>query len=256
MDISQIHAIVTGGASGIGLATARMLLSAGAAKIAILDQNQQALASLQLLGQPGRVRCLAADVRHPDQVQQATDEFTAWAGPPNLLVACAGVLLDGAITSLSFKGLQQYPPERWDETIGTNLNGIYHCVRSASAAMIRRHSPADGSSRGLIIALSSISRLGRAGQVAYSASKGAIVSMTLSLSQELAPYKIRCVAIAPGLVDTPMAAKIPEIHRAEMLSRVATRRLGQPEEIAHAVRFCIENEFFNGRVLEIDGGAY
>jgi 3-oxoacyl-[acyl-carrier protein] reductase len=104
--------------------------------------------------------------------------------------------------------------------------------------------------------LSSIARGGRAGLAAYSASKGGLASLTASLALELAPYRIRCVAIAPGMIDTPMTAQIPEAYRKETLSHVAAGRLGTPAEVAHAARFCVENDYFNGRVLEIDGGAF
>jgi 3-oxoacyl-[acyl-carrier protein] reductase len=110
--------------------------------------------------------------------------------------------------------------------------------------------------RGVIVNISSVSRQGRVGQTAYSASKGGIASMTFTLAQELAPYGIRCAAVAPGLVDTPMSDKIPGEAKKKMLEHVAVGRLGNPDEIAHGVLFCIENEFFNGRVLELDGGAF
>jgi 3-oxoacyl-[acyl-carrier protein] reductase len=207
---------------------------------------------------PERVRQFFVDVRNQQQVECALQQFGEWAGSLTLAVHCAGVLLDGAVTSVSFRGLQHYPLERWETTLDTNLTGAFLVSQAAINAMLRRRVPenTEGECRGLILTVSSISRLGRAGQAAYSASKGALVSLAVTLAQELAPYRIRSVVIAPGLVDTPMATQIPEAHRRDMLERVAVRRMGRPDEIAHAVRFCIENEFFNGRVLEIDGGAF
>jgi 3-oxoacyl-[acyl-carrier protein] reductase len=160
--------------------------------------------------------------------------------------------------SVSFAGVKRYPLEQWETTLDTNLTGAFLVSREAIAAMLRSRIPnsSPDECRGLVVTISSISRLGRAGQAAYSASKGALVSLAVTLAQELAPSRIRSVAIAPGLVDTPMAARIPQVHRSEMLDRVTVGRMGCPDEIAHAVRFCIENEFFNGRVLEIDGGAF
>jgi 3-oxoacyl-[acyl-carrier protein] reductase len=167
-----------------------------------------------------------------------------------VLVNNAGVLIDGAMVSFSFKGVSRYPLESWRATLETNLTGSFLSAQLAAEQMIRKRA------KGVIVNVSSISRQGRAGQSAYSASKGALASLTYTLAQELAPFKIRCVAVAPGLVDTPMAAQIPENYRKQMLSHVSAGRMGRPDEIAHGVRFCIENDFFNGRVLELDGGAF
>jgi 3-oxoacyl-[acyl-carrier protein] reductase len=125
---------------------------------------------------------------------------------------------------------------------------MFLCSQLAVEHMFRKRS------KGVIVNISSISRQGRAGQVSYSASKGGAASLTFTLAQELAPFGIRCVAIAPGLVATSMAEQIPEDRRKQMLSHVAVGRMGKPEEIAHGVLFCVENDFFNGRVLELDGG--
>jgi len=258
----SIHGIVTGAASGIGLAICKMLLDGGAAKVGMLDCQQarlQAAWEELVVNYPGdRVTQLCADVRESEQIARATKEFGEWAGGLNLAVNCAGVLLDGAVASVSFRGLARYSLEHWETTLNTNLKGAFLVAQEAISAMLRDRAPiaSGGSSRGLIVTISSISCHGRAGQAAYSASKGALVSLAVSLAQELAPYRIRSVALAPGLVDTPMAARIPERYTRDMIDRTAVRRMGRPDEIAHAVRFCIENEFFNGRVLEIDGGAF
>jgi len=240
-----------------------MLLQSGAPKVGMLDCDKTRLLAtweeLAAAYSPDRVARYLVDVRDLDQVKDAIGQFGEWAGGLNLVVNCAGILLDGAISSVSFRGVKQYPLENWDTTLDTNLKGAFLVVREAIVPMLRckvPHGSAEQSSQGLIVTISSISRMGRAGQAAYSASKGALVSMAVTLAQELASYRIRSVAIAPGLVDTPMAARIPLAHRKDMLDRVAVKRMGRPEEIAHAVLFCIENEFFNGRVLELDGGAF
>ena len=228
-----------------------MLLDAGAPKVGLLDSSEERLqAACQSLGYP-EDRCLPlnADVRDARQVKGAVDQFVEWSGSLNAVVHAAAVLLDGAIASVSFQGIRQYPIEHWDATLDTNLKGAFLVNRETLPRMMSKKG-------GVVIHISSVSRAGRAGQSAYSASKGGIVSLAASLAQELAPYGIRSVAIAPGLVDTPMAEQIPEVHRKDMLSRVAAGRMGRPEEIAHATRFCIENDFFNGRVLEVDGGAF
>jgi len=262
MRTDSINGIVTGAAGGIGLAICRMLLEAGAPKVGMLDSQpeklQAAREELAAAYAPDRVRQFCLDVRDQEKVARAVEQFAEWAGGLNLAVNCAGVLLDGAVMSVSFAGVKRYPLEQWETTLDTNLTGAFLVSREAIAAMLRSRIPnsSPDECRGLVVTISSISRLGRAGQAAYSASKGALVSLAVTLAQELAPSRIRSVAIAPGLVDTPMAARIPQVHRSEMLDRVTVGRMGCPDEIAHAVRFCIENEFFNGRVLEIDGGAF
>jgi 3-oxoacyl-[acyl-carrier protein] reductase len=254
MKTSGIRAIVTGATGGIGLATVKTLLDEGAAKVGILARNEEkihkAIESFESAGVASRLVPLLADVRQPEELSKAFEDFIRITDGLDVLVNNAGVLLDGALLSFSFRGLQRYSLENWQNTIDTNLRGTFLCSQIAVEHMFRKRC------KGVIINISSISRQGRAGQTAYSASKGAIASLTYTLAQELAPYGIRCTGIAPGLIDTPMAAIIPEEARKKMLEQVAVHRMGQPEEIAQGVIFCIQNEFFNGRVLELDGGAF
>jgi 3-oxoacyl-[acyl-carrier protein] reductase len=238
MNLQGIHALVTGAAGGIGSAICRMLLDSGAATVGALD--------IKPIEPQERLIPLRADIRDAAHIQDAMTHFPTL----HVLIHAAAVLLDGAVAAASFRGMKKYPEDHWDTTLDTNLKGAFLVAREAIPSMIR------AKSGGVIVNISSISRAGRAGQASYAASKGGVVALTATLAQELAPHRIRAVAIAPGLVDTPMATTIPEAHRNDMLARVAIGRMGSPCEIAHAARFCIENEFFNGRVLEVDGGAY
>jgi 3-oxoacyl-[acyl-carrier protein] reductase len=253
MKTSGIRAIVTGATGGIGSATVRALLDNGAAQVGLLARNEEKIQNaMESFDSPEtrlRLVPLLADVRNPEELSNAFELFIRTTGGLEVLVNNAGVLLDGALVSFSFRGVQRYSLENWQNTIDTNLRGVFLCSQIAVEQMFRKRC------KGVIVNISSISRQGRAGQTAYSASKGAIASLTYTLAQELAPYGIRCAAIAPGLVDTSMAAKIPEEARNKMIEHVAVGRMGRPEEIAHGVLFCIENDFFNGRVLELDGGA-
>ena len=260
MQIEGVNAIVTGAAGGIGQVMCSMLLEAGAQTVGLLDRSEARLeevcAVLADRHSPERIVRLLADVRDAGEVREAIGRFGDVAGSLQVLVNNAGVLRDGAVYAVTFRGPVVYPLEKWRETIETNLTGQFLTVQAALPLMLAKRGPhAADRERGLLVNVSSISRTGRAGQAAYSASKGGNVSLTLTLARELAAYRIRCVAIAPGLVDTPMAATIPAAYREEMLARVPVGRMGRPAEIAHALRFCVENEFFNGRVLEIDGGA-
>ncbi len=254
MQLTGVRAIVTGATGGIGLAAVKALLAAGAAKIGMLARNREkldaAIAELQLEQADLRIIPMLADVRDAETLAGQFAEFVRQAGGLEVLVNNAGVLIDGALLSFSFRGVSRYSQEDWQTSIDTNLKGPFLCTQLAVENMFRKRC------KGVIINISSISRMGCAGQTAYSASKGGLTSMTFTLAQELMPYNIRCVAIAPGLVQTPMVDKIPEDARKKMLSRVAVGRMGRPEEIAHGVLFCIENDYFNGRVLELDGGAF
>ena len=254
MNVKGARAIVTGATSGIGLHTVRALLRGGASWVGMIGRGEEKLAATAqtLRGEQfeGQIVELLADVREQEALSQCFADFVGKAGGLDVAVNNAGVMRDGALVSFSFKGVTRYPLADWHATLDTNLKGVFFCCQLAAEQMFRKRC------KGVIVNISSVSRQGRSGQVAYSASKGGVASLTLTLAQELAPLGIRCVAIAPGLVETPMAEKIPEDHRKQMLSRVAVGRMGRPEEIAHGVLFCVENDFFNGRILELDGGAF
>ena len=253
MILKEVRAIVTGASGGIGRATVEALLGAGAARVGALARSQEKLDALVAALGPsasGRVVPMLADVRDHDALATVFAAFVKEAGGLDVLVNNAGVLLDGALVSFSLRGVARYSPDDWQVTMDTNLKGVFLGSQLAAEHMFRKRC------KGVIVNISSVSRQGRVGQVAYSAAKGGVASMTFTLARELAPYGIRCVAIAPGLVDTPMAAQIPEEYRKQMLARVAVGRIGRPAEIAHGVIFCIENDFFNGRVLELDGGTF
>ena len=254
MELKTVRAIVTGASGGIGLATARALAEAGAAHVGLLARSQEkldaAVESLKGQQSPAKVVPILADVRDPEALKQGFASFVQQAGGLDVLVNNAGVLLAGALLSISFKGISRYSLDDWQTTMDVNLKGVFLCSQLAVEHMVRKRT------KGVIVNVSSYSRQGRPWQAAYSASKGGVASLTLTLAQELAPYGIRCVAVAPGMIDTSMAQKGSEEFRKKILEHVAAGRLGRPEEVAHAVLFCIENGFFNGRVLELDGGAF
>ncbi len=254
MNLNNIRAIVTGASGGIGLATARELLKADAAHVGVLARNQEkldaAVESLNNEKHSGKAVPLLADVCDADALAGCFAEFVEQAGGLDVLVNNAGVLIDGALFSFSFKGIGRYSLDDWQTTMDVNLKGPFLCSQLAVEHMFKKRC------KGVIVNISSYSREGRVGQAAYSASKGGVASMTFTLAQELKPYGIRCVAIAPGMVETAMAEKGTDEFRKKMLEHVAAGRMGSTEEIAHGVIFCIENDFFNARVLELDGGAF
>jgi 3-oxoacyl-[acyl-carrier protein] reductase len=253
MKTEGIRAIVTGASSGIGLATAKALAAAGAACVGVMARSQDKLdAAVQAVSQDqpaAKILPLLADVRDREALAARFAAFVEAAGGLDVLVNNAGVLLDGAMMSFSFRGAKRYSLEDWEATLDTNVTGVFHCCQLAVEQMVRKRC------KGVIVNISSLSRLGRIGQVAYSASKGAVASMTFTLAQELAPYGIRCVAVAPGFIETRLSERMTEESRKATLGRIAAGRMGTPEEIAHGVLFSIENDYFNGRVLELDGGV-
>ena len=237
MNIEGCRAIVTGGTSGIGLATVKALLDGGASHVGVLSRT----ADIQ---EEMRIHPLMADVRGLPTPQAAFEEYINAADGLDVLVNCAGVLRDGAMWTPKSK----YSLDDWNDVIDTNLRGTFLCAQLAAEVMFRRRI------RGVIVNLSSVSRRGRAGQIAYAASKGGIASMTAAMAQELAAMRIRCCGVAPGLIDTPMGRQVPEQHRKEIIRQTPVRRMGTAEEVADAILFCIRNEFINGTTLEIDGG--
>jgi 3-oxoacyl-[acyl-carrier protein] reductase len=251
MHIDGKNVIVTGASGGIGTAIVQMLLEKGAAKVGLLSRSDDKLAALVAeLGVPERTIALPADVTDEEAVTRTITAFVERAGRLDALVNGAGILLDGALFSATFKGMARYSIENWEQTQRTNAMGTFLCTRAAVEQMVRKRAP------GVIVNLSSIARMGYPGQTAYAASKGAVASMTLTWAKELAPLKIRCCAIAPGMIDTPMAQSVPEKRRQDVISAMAAGRLGTPAEVAHAVQFCLENDFFSGKILELDGGTF
>src|SRR5216684_5347240 len=246
MDISGKVAIVTGGASGLGLATVRTLVSEGA-KAVILDlPSSEGKKVAEELG-AGAV-FVAADVIDTRQVQAAID---AAAGLGQLAVAvnCAGI--GNAFRVVGKDG--PFPLDGFRKVIEVNLIGTFNVIRLAAAAMIAQ--PAEGEERGVIINTASVAAFdGQIGQAAYSASKGGIVGMTLPIARELARYGIRVMTIAPGTFDTPMLATLPEPARKALGAQIPfPSRLGQPAEFAALARHIVENPMLNGETIRLDG---
>jgi len=254
MELKGKYVIVTGATGGIGEATVRMLLDCGVARVGILGRNRERLSTLsdQLAseGSADRIVAMHADVTDGEAVEAAFKKFDEQAERLDVLVNNAGILAEGPIFSVSFKGIQRFPFERWQQVIDTNLSGAFRCAQLAIERMVRKRL------RGLVLNVSSHSRRGRVAQSAYSASKGGLDSLTLTLARELRPFGIRCCAVAPGLTLTGLLKDIAEPHIKKATEEIAVGRPGRPEEIAHGIRFCIENDFFNGRILELDGGTF
>jgi NAD(P)-dependent dehydrogenase (short-subunit alcohol dehydrogenase family) len=240
--------LVSGGASGLGGATARMLVGAGG-QVVILDLNAEAGEKAAAdLG--SRARFAEADVSRAADVQRALEVAREAFGDLHGAVNAAGVLFPEKV--LGRKGPHRL--ETFEKTVGVNLVGTFNVMRLAAEAMAAGE-PADGGARGVIVCTASVAAYdGQIGQAAYAASKGGVVSLTLPVARELARYGIRVVTIAPGIFDTPMLAGLSDAARASLGEQVPfPPRLGRPEEYAALVRHIIENEVLNGEVIRLDG---
>jgi NAD(P)-dependent dehydrogenase (short-subunit alcohol dehydrogenase family) len=247
MEISGTAALVSGGASGLGRATAAALARAGA-KVALLDINAAAAeATAAELGAIG----LGCDVTDAGATEAAVATARDKHGPARIVINCAGIGRAGRIIDRDGKAM---PLEQFRQVVEVNLIGSFNLLRVAAADMIGLDPLADGE-RGLILMTASIAAYdGQIGQAAYSASKGGIVGLTLPAARELARYGIRVVAIAPGVFATPMLAGLPEAAQTSLAANVPfPQRLGQPEEYAALALHICGNRMLNGEVIRLDG---
>ena len=241
MKIIDTVALVTGGASGLGLATARALTAAGA-RVVILDLESQRAAALET------ATFVGADVTSEADVQRAI-AVAVELGPLRIVVNCAGIATAGRVVARS----GPLPLADFERGIRVNLIGTFNVLRLAAAHMAGLDE-VDGE-RGVIVNTSSVAAFdGQIGQAAYSASKGAISAMTLPIARELAGSLIRVVAIAPGVFETPMMAGVTEEVRDSLGAQVPhPSRLGRPSEFADLVRHIVENPYLNGDTIRLDG---
>jgi len=246
MDIAGIGAIVTGGASGLGAATAKALADAGA-RVALFDLNMElAEKTAAEIG----ATAIACDVTDPDGAAAAVERARAVNGPARVLVNCAGVGTAGKI--LDKEGPMAL--SAFSRTIEINLIGSFNLMRLAADDMRKAEPLNDDGERGLIVSTASVAAFeGQIGQAAYAASKGGIVGLTLPAARELARYGIRVLAIAPGIFMTPMLAGLPEKVRDALAADLPfPKRLGKPEEYAALVLHMARNPALNGEVVRLD----
>jgi NAD(P)-dependent dehydrogenase (short-subunit alcohol dehydrogenase family) len=246
MDIKGHAAIVTGGGSGLGAATAEMLAQAGA-KVACLDVNADgAQAVAEKIGGLG-VKC---DVTSAEEAAAALAEARARHGVARILVNCAGI---GPAKRIVGRDGPQ-PLEEFARVININLIGTFNMMRLAAADMQKLEPLADGE-RGVIVSTASVAAFeGQIGQAAYASSKGGVAALTLPAAREFAQFGIRVDAIAPGIFHTPMLFALPEEAQKSLAASVPfPKLLGRPDQFAALVRHIIENSYLNGEVIRLDG---
>jgi NAD(P)-dependent dehydrogenase (short-subunit alcohol dehydrogenase family) len=248
MRIEGSGTLVAGGASGLGEATVRRL-SADGAQVVIADLNEDRGGALaeELGPAAGFVRC---DVTDPEQVQEAVSAARALEGGLRISVCCAGI--GWAERVAGRRGAHTIEP--FETVIRVNLIGTFNVLRLAAAAMLEQE-PVDSGERGVCVNTASIAAFdGQIGQIAYSASKGGIVGMTLPAARDLAVGGVRVCTIAPGTFDTPLLAALPDENRRALGEAIPfPSRLGRPEEYAALAAHIVENEMLNGETIRLDG---
>jgi NAD(P)-dependent dehydrogenase (short-subunit alcohol dehydrogenase family) len=248
MNIHGLAAIVTGGASGLGAATARALAGAGA-KVAVLDINAAAVE--QVAAEIGGI-ALACDVTSEESVVAAMAAARDRHGPVRVCVSCAGIVTPGKVVGR--KG--PHSLDSFARVIGVNLIGTFNVMRLAAAEMAAQE-PLAGGERGVVVNTASIAAWeGQVGQCAYAASKGGVAALSLPAARELAPLGIRVMAIAPGYFGTPMLAGMPdEVMDGLVASTLFPHRLGDPAEYGRMVLAIVDNPMLNGSAVRLDGAV-
>ncbi len=247
MDIEGKGAIVSGGASGLGEATVRRLHAAGAV-VVIADVNPE---KGEPLAEELGIAFVQTDVREEDQVQAAVDKAAEAEGGLRIAISCAGTGIP--IKVASSKG--PHPLDAFKVIIDINLVGTFNLMRLAAFSMLTNNEPDAEGERGVCINTASVAAFeGQVGQIAYSASKGGVVAMTITAARDLADKGIRVNTIAPGLFDTPLLGALPEDKRAALGAQVPfPSRLGRPEEYAQLAQQIAENPMLNGETIRLDG---
>lgn len=249
MQLNDKVAIVTGGASGLGLATVEAFVAKGA-KVVIFDLNQQQ--GDEVVARLGNnVRALNVDVTNEEQVHAAIQQVVAMFGALHICVNCAGI--GSAIRTVGKKGA--HPLSSFSKVIQINLIGTFNVTRLAADAMQHNAPTTDDNERGVIINTASVAAFdGQIGQVAYSASKGGVVGMTLPLARDLAVVGVRVNCIAPGIFNTPLMNSSPDSVKMPLIEMTQfPKRLGLPSEYGQFAVHIVENGFLNGETIRLDG---
>ncbi len=249
MQIKDKLVVITGAGKGIGRAMA-LAFAARGAHLALLDVNEADLKQTSsLCGAPGvRVACYRCNVAIETEVVATFDQIARDFDRLDVLVNNAGILRDAMLVKQDRGQIRKMSLEQWQAVMDVNLTGVFLCGREAAERMVKFDNG------GVIINMSSVSRSGNIGQSNYAAAKAGVASLTVVWAKELARHGIRTGAIAPGFVLTEILNSMrPEILE-RVLMQVPMRRGGQPEEVAQAALFIVENDYFSGRVIELDGG--
>ncbi len=252
MDIQNRTILITGGGSGLGAATVRLLAGEYHANVVIADVDEAGGTALAAeIG--ANARFIHTDVTDADAVSAAVDLAVSAFGELHGLVNCAGIGTAGLVVN---RDGTPHSLDAFARTVTVNLVGTFNCIRLASAAMAKNNATGDGE-RGVIVNTASVAAFdGQIGQAAYSASKGGIVGMTLPIARELARHGIRVMTIAPGTMDTPLLRGLPEKAMTALEAQIPfPPRLGRPSEFAALVGHIFANPYLNGETIRLDGAV-
>lgn len=245
MELSSARVLVTGAARGIGHYLAQGLVDE-VAQIVIVDRNKDLLDTIQ---DHPKVKKLVCDLTDHVNVEKVISELFLNDDGINVCVNNAGIIHSEPLINLLSRPDKKHSISNWQKVIDVNLNAVFYVSANVAEQMVTKKQ------KGVIINISSISARGNSGQSAYSASKAAVEALTITWSRELGMFKIRCACIAPGFFDTPSTREsLTENVLTRWQKSVPLGRLGNLEELLSAVKFIIENDYFNGKVLSLDGG--
>jgi 3-oxoacyl-[acyl-carrier protein] reductase len=250
MDLNGKVIAITGGGQGLGRSMA-LVLAAKGAKLALIDLNQEKLDETVTLCKQagGDAKAYIANVAKEDDVVATFDRIVTDFGSLSGLINNAGILRDGLMIKVKDGEIvKKMTLAEWQAVIDVNLTGVFLCGREAAERMITL------GTEGVIINISSISKAGNMGQTNYSAAKAGVAAMAVTWAKELARYNIRAAAIAPGFIATEMVASMKPEALEKMTAGIPLRRMGTPEEIGDTCAYIFENDYFTGRVIEMDGG--
>lgn len=252
MKLSDLKVIVTGGAQGMGAYFVKQLASAGAS-VAVGDVNEEGLAAVasECESAPGNVFTKPLNVTNPEEIESFVEFAHEKMGGLNGLINNAGILRDGLLVKKDREtgAVKKMSQSQWDAVIGVNLTGATFMVRDVVAKMVETDAKP-----GVIINMSSLARYGNRGQSNYVSAKAALAANTVTWAREFARFGVRVGAIAPGMIETPMTQGMNEKARQGLIKAIPVGRVGVPHDIWQAVQFIIECDYFNGRVIDVDGG--
>lgn len=246
MNLHDKQVIVTGGVRGLGRCMVDNLV-AKEAHVTVIDLDAPGLATIKQ--QQPSVNILTCDVSNYIQVSETIAAYHEQFGAADVLINNAGILYSAPLIKITPAGLEQHDVDMWHKVLTTDLSSVFYMTVSVAAKMVTTRT------RGVIVNISSVSAAGNAGQSAYSAAKAGVNALTATWAKELSPLGIRVVGVAPGYTNTEATKQaLSQAVLDEIVKKVPLRRLGKPEEIADGVLHLVENDFFNGKVFELDGG--
>jgi 3-oxoacyl-[acyl-carrier protein] reductase len=249
MDLKDKVIVITGAARGLGAAMAQRFASQGC-KLALIDLDADSIADTVSAcnDAAAEVRAYGANVADEDQVVAVFEQIVTDFGGLDGLVNNAGITRDALLVKFKDGELvSKMSLGQWQSVIDVNLTGVFLCGREAAQHMIQL------GSKGVIVNISSISRAGNMGQSNYAATKAGVQAMAVTWAKELARYGIRTGSVAPGFINTEMVAGMKPEAREKLTAGIPLKRMGEPDEIANAVEFIFDNDYFSGRIIEVDG---